>query len=206
MAEQTRKPIQFYFDFISPFGYFASLRIDELARRYGREVEWNSMLLGVSVMKVMGLPPIVDLPLKGPYIVRDAKRYARRHGVRFERGSAMPGARPLEAGRAYAWAKTVDPIRAKRLASGLFESYFVNCSDIGDSLLVEQYISWAGFSVDEYRLQRRQGMPRALLEKNVETSLGNGVFGSPFFIVDGEPFFGLEKIPDLEDWLRTGGW
>ncbi|MDI1269413.1 MAG: DsbA family protein [Polaromonas sp.] len=203
---ETKKPIQFYFDFISPFGYFASLRIDELARRYGREVEWNSMLLGVSVMKVMGLPPIIDLPLKGPYIVRDAKRYARRHGVSFERESAMPGARPLEAGRAYAWAKTVDPIRAKRLAAGLFESYFVNCSDIGDSLLVEQCISRAGLSVDAYRHQRWQGVPKALLEKNVEASLDNGVFGSPFFIVDGEPFFGLEKMPDLEDWLKTGGW
>jgi hypothetical protein len=48
-AGATRSPIQFHFDFISPFGYFASLRIDELARRHGREVEWTSMLLGVSV-------------------------------------------------------------------------------------------------------------------------------------------------------------
>jgi 2-hydroxychromene-2-carboxylate isomerase len=205
VAEEPRKPIQFYFDFIS-FGYFASLRIDELARRYGREVEWTSMLLGVSVMKVMGLPPIVDLPLKGPYIVRDAKRYARRHGVKFKRESSAQGARPLEAGRAYAWAKTVDPVRAKRLAAGLFESYFVNCNDIGDSLLVEQCIADAAFSVDDYRRQRWHGIPRDLLAKNVAASLDQGVFGSPFFIVDGEPFFGLEKMPDLEDWLRTGGW
>ena len=50
--------MRFYFDFISPFGYFAALRIDALAARYGREVEWRPMLLGVTVLKVMGLKPL----------------------------------------------------------------------------------------------------------------------------------------------------
>lgn len=116
MAAETRKPIQFYFDFISPFGYFASLRIDELARRYGREVEWTSMLVGVSVLKVMGISPIVELPLKGQYVINDAKRYARQHQVAFERPTSSPTSRPVEAGRAFAWAKEVDPAAAKRLA------------------------------------------------------------------------------------------
>ena len=116
MAEETRKPIQFYFDFISPFGYFASLRIDELGRRHGREVEWTSMLVGVSVLKVMGLPPIVDLPLKGPYIVNDARRYARQHRVAFNRPNPAPASRPVEAGRVFAWAKEIDPAAARQLA------------------------------------------------------------------------------------------
>jgi 2-hydroxychromene-2-carboxylate isomerase len=59
-----------------------------MARRYGREVEWRSMLLGVSVLKVMGLPPIVELPLKGPCVINDARRYARQHHVAFERPGA----------------------------------------------------------------------------------------------------------------------
>ncbi len=55
--------VHFYFDFLSPFGYFGSLRIDGLAAAHGYDVEWHPMLLGVSVMKVMGLPPIAELPL-----------------------------------------------------------------------------------------------------------------------------------------------
>ena len=39
-------PFDFYFDFSSPYGYFASTRIDELAARYGRSVVWRPMLLG----------------------------------------------------------------------------------------------------------------------------------------------------------------
>ena len=45
-----------------------------------------------------------------------------------------------------------------------------------------------------------------LLRSAVDRSLALGVFGSPFFIVDGEPFFGLEKMELLQDWLEQGGW
>jgi 2-hydroxychromene-2-carboxylate isomerase len=32
------------------------------------------------------------------------------------------------------------------------------------------------------------------------------VFGSPFFVADGEPFWGVDRIPMLEEWVRKGGW
>ena len=70
-------PLQFHFDFISPYGYFASLRIEALAERHGRTVDWHTMLLGVSVLKVMGLKPLMDTPLKGAYTGRDVLRHAR---------------------------------------------------------------------------------------------------------------------------------
>ena len=43
-------------------------------------------------------------------------------------------------------------------------------------------------------------------KREVEGAIGRGVFGSPFFIVDGEPFWGVDRIPMLEDWIRRGGW
>jgi 2-hydroxychromene-2-carboxylate isomerase len=206
MTAVTRKPIHFYFDFISPFGYFASLRIDDLAGRHGREVEWTSMLVGVSVLKVMGIPAIVELPLKGPYVVNDAKRYARQHRVAFERPSSSATSRPVEAGRVFAWANEMDPAAAKRLASLIFRSYFVRCLDIGQDNVLRACASEAGLSWQAYEAARDEGTPAALLRRNVDESIERGVFGSPFFIVDGEPFFGLEKLPLLEEWLATGGW
>jgi len=206
VAGEPRTPVRFYFDFISPFGYFASLRIDELARRYGREVEWTSMLVGVSVLKVMGIPPIVDLPLKGPYIVNDAKRYARQHQVPFERPSPAPASRPVEAGRVFAWAKETDPPAAKRLAGLIFRSYFVRCLDIADDDVLSACVHEAGLSWPAFETARSNGTAAALLRRNVDDSIQRGVFGSPFFIVDGEPFFGVEKLPVVEEWLAVGGW
>lgn len=206
MTAVIGKPIQFYFDFVSPFGYFASLCIDELARRHGREVEWTSMLVGVSVLKVMGIPAIVDLPLKGWYVVNDAKRYARQHRVAFERPSPPPTSLPVEAGRAFAWANEMDPAAAKRLAALIFSSYFVRCLDIAEDRVLSACVGEAGLSWKAFEAARAAGTPAELLRRNVDDSIRHGVFGSPFFIVDGEPFFGLEKLPVVEEWLATGGW
>jgi 2-hydroxychromene-2-carboxylate isomerase len=206
VAGESKTPLQFYFDFISPFGYFASLRIDEMARRYGREVEWRSMLLGVSVLKVMGLPPIVELPLKGPYVINDARRYARQHHVAFERPGTAATSRPVEAGRAFAWAWEIDPAAAKRLAGAIFRSYFVRCVDIAEDSVLRECMTEAGVSWQGFEAARAAGTPAGLLRRNVDESIRRGVFGSPFFIVDGEPFFGVEKLPVVEDWLAAGGW
>jgi 2-hydroxychromene-2-carboxylate isomerase len=78
-------PIDFYFDFISPYGYFASLQIEQLAAKHGRSLRWHSMLLGVSVLKVMGLKPLLETPLKGDYVRRDMPRQARRLGLALAR-------------------------------------------------------------------------------------------------------------------------
>jgi 2-hydroxychromene-2-carboxylate isomerase len=58
-------PIRFWFDFVSPYGYLASLRIDELAARHGRTVDWRPLLLGVTVLRSVGLMPLMGTPLKG---------------------------------------------------------------------------------------------------------------------------------------------
>jgi 2-hydroxychromene-2-carboxylate isomerase len=202
----TPAPIQFYFDFISPFGYFASLRIDDLAERHGREVEWTSMLVGVSVLKVMGIPAIVDLPLKGAYVINDARRYARQHRVDFNRPDPSATSRPVEAGRVFAWANETDPAAAKRLAGLIFRSYFVRCLDIAQDQVLSACVSEAGLSWQAFEAARAEGSPAALLRRNVDVSIGRGVFGSPFFVVDGQQFFGLEKLPLVEEWLATGGW
>ncbi|MGQ3029695.1 MAG: 2-hydroxychromene-2-carboxylate isomerase, partial [Ferrovibrionaceae bacterium] len=45
-----------------------------------------------------------------------------------------------------------------------------------------------------------------LLKAAIDASIAAGVFGSPFFLVGEEPFFGLEKMPVLGEWLDEGGW
>jgi len=44
------------------------------------------------------------------------------------------------------------------------------------------------------------------LQREVELAIGRGVFGSPFIIVDGEPFWGLDRFDQIERWLATGGF
>ncbi|MGH8677651.1 MAG: DsbA family protein, partial [Burkholderiales bacterium] len=66
-------PIEFYFDFSSPYGYFGSTRISALAAKHGRSVVWKPILLG-AVFKVTGSGPLPSQPLKGDYSLRDIAR------------------------------------------------------------------------------------------------------------------------------------
>ncbi len=47
---------------------------------------------------------------------------------------------------------------------------------------------------------------KARLTAETDRSLERGVFGSPFFFVDDEPFWGADRLDQVERWLRTGGW
>src|SRR4051812_18008743 len=97
-------PIDFYFDFSSPYGYFAAMRIDALAAKYEREVIWHPVLLGV-VFKTTGAVPLTAAPLKGDYSRLDFQRTARFHGIPFHQPQTFPLSTQVPA-RALLWMQT----------------------------------------------------------------------------------------------------
>ena len=40
----------------------------------------------------------------------------------------------------------------------------------------------------------------------VEKAITRGAFGSPYIVVDGEPFWGSDRLEQIDKWLATGGW
>src|SRR3972149_8804867 len=100
-------PIELYFDFSSPYGYFATTQIEALAAKHGREVLWRPSLMGAA-LKVMNAPPNVHYPLKGDYVRHDFARTARWLGVPFKLPQPFPVA-TVGACRAYHWAEGQDP-------------------------------------------------------------------------------------------------
>jgi 2-hydroxychromene-2-carboxylate isomerase len=199
-------PIEFHFDFISPFGWFASQRIEALAARHGRRVDWHAMLLGVSVMKVMGLKPLLETPLKGDYTKRDIARHARLHGLPLARALDAPVPDPLPAARSFWWAKATAPGSEVALAKGIYSAMWTEAADIGAPAVLEPLVRAGGLDAQRWRGGVADGSAASLLRAAVERSLAAGVFGSPFFIVEGEPFWGVDKLELLDRWLQTGGW
>jgi 2-hydroxychromene-2-carboxylate isomerase len=199
-------PIDFYFDFLSSYGYFASLRIEQLAARHGRTVRWHSMLLGVSVMKTMGLKPLLDTPLKRDYVLRDTARYMRRHGLQLARKLTDPVMDPRAAARGFYWVRRHRPGREGAFARIAFDCYWREGSDLGTpaqvaalapAIGVESALMLEGIESDQTRTDLREA---------VAASLARGVFGSPFIFVDGEPFWGSDRLEQLDEWLSSGGW
>ena len=44
------------------------------------------------------------------------------------------------------------------------------------------------------------------LKTEVDAAIERGVFGSPYIVIDGEPFWGSDRLDQVEKWLQTGGW
>jgi 2-hydroxychromene-2-carboxylate isomerase len=199
-------PLRFYFDFISPYGYFASLRIEEIAARHGRTVEWRPMLLGVAVMKVMGLKPLLDTPLKGDYIRRDVLRHARRHGLQLGRDlNASPG-NPLPPARTFYWVRKHHPGLQAQVVHALFHAYWAQGRDLSTPERVAEVLAPLGLPEQELAAGAASEEAAALLRNAVGASIEAGIFGSPTIVVDDEPFWGSDRLPEVEEWLRVGGW
>lgn len=199
-------PIDFYFDFLSMYGYFASLRIEAIAARHGRAVRWHSMLLGVSVMKTMGLKPLLETPLKGDYVVRDSLRYVRRHGLTLARQPADPMMDPRPAARAFYWLRHAHPGTETAFAIEVLDRYWRLGRDLGEPAAVADIAPLLRLGVDALRDGMESDLARDALRTAVAASLERGVFGSPFFFVDDEPFWGSDRLEQVDDWLGTGGW
>lgn len=205
MTEPPRR-IDFYFDFISPFGYFASLRIDALGARHGLAVGWHPILIGVTVMKVMGMQPLMEVPLKGDYARREAARYCRRHGVALARAVDGAPMNPLPAGRAFAWLRAHAPADAPAFARAVFDAYWRQGRDLAGAAELRAAGQAAGLADDLVLAALGAPDAAALLRAEVDAALARGVFGSPYILVGDEPFFGVDKLELVEEWLGRGGW
>ena len=194
--------IDFYFDYSSPYGYFAAMKIDELAARHGRSVNWKPILLG-AVFKVTGGQPLPALPLKGPYALRDIQRSARFHGVDYRQPAKFPIASQAPA-RAFYWANERDPALAKKLAQTLYQAYFVQDRDISSPEITADVAATLGLKRDDVLAALNDAAVKDKLKTEVETAIRLGVFGSPYIVIDGEPFWGIDRFDQIERWLARG--
>ena len=197
-------PIDFYFEFASPYGYLASLRIDEIAARHGRDVRWLPIMLGAA-LKRTGTAPNVQLPLKGPYLLRDVPRTARLMQVPFRPPPVMPMS-SLAASRAYWWVEASDPALARRLAVAIFAAHWGEGRDMAAPGQVAEVAEPLGIAGAELLAAVQDPAIKEKLKTETERSVERGVFGSPFVFVDGEPFWGNDRLDQVDRWLATGGW
>jgi 2-hydroxychromene-2-carboxylate isomerase len=197
-------PIDFYFDFSSPYGYLASTRIDALAAAHGRGVNWRPFLLGVA-FKTTGQKPLSEQPLRGPYSLSDFARSARLLGVPFTMPTPFPFP-SLAACRAFYWLADEDAGKAKALAKAVYHAAFGEGRDMRAADAVADVARDLGVDPAAVKAACDDPAVKGKLKAATDAALANGVFGSPFFIIDGEPFWGHDRMEQVDRWLATGGW
>ncbi len=198
------EPIEFYFDFSSPYGYLAAQRIDEIGARHGRDVAWKPFLLGAT-FKETGLKPLVEIPLKGDYAKHDLQRSARLLGVPIREPKHFPFM-SVAASRAVYWLMDRDASLAKRLAKRLYDTAFGEGRDISSAEAVIAVAEEIGIDREQLGAALQNPAVKERLRAEVEAGKAKGVFGSPYIIVDGEAFWGSDRLDQVDRWLETGGW
>jgi 2-hydroxychromene-2-carboxylate isomerase len=197
-------PLEFYFDFSSPYSYLAAEKIDTLAGRFGRPVNWHPLLLGV-IFQRLGTLPLVQQPGQGSYAPHDMARSARFLGLPF----SMPSRFPLPtqtAARTFYWLDGRNRQLARQFAHTVFRAYYVDDCDIS---VPEAVIKMAvACGADHAELTAALVMPelKERLKQETEVAIAQGVFGAPWVVVDGEAFWGADRLPQIEKWLETGGY
>ena len=198
------EPIDFYFDFSSPYGCFAAAQIEDIATRHGRSVTWRPILLG-AVFKVTNQQPLATIPLKGDYMERDLERTARLLSLPFKRPSKFPIS-TTAAARAFYAVVDKDQALAKRLASALYAAYFSQDRDISSPAVTLDVAAELGIDREALERALNDNAIKDRLRREVDAAISRGVFGSPYIVIDGEPFWGSDRLDQVERWLSTGGW
>ncbi len=197
-------PVLFYFDFSSPYGYFAAQKIDETVADFDRQVTWKPMMLGAA-MKETGNIPLADQPIKGDYCRRDWDRLARYMEVPWTMPDPFPIA-TLAAARAFYWLDDDDPVLARKFAHAAFHAYFGEGKDITEAETVADIAEPLGIDRDALLSAVQDPAIKERLKIETTRALEAGVFGSPFVVIDGEPFWGSDRLWMIRRWLKSGGW
>ncbi len=188
----TGRCVDFYFDYVCPFAYLASTQVEALFGGDGVEVRWHPILLG-GLLQALGAPtspPGQMPPAKLRHIGWDLERWADLLGVPLALAKNHP--RPtLLALRATLAVPAGAPRR--KVIDAFFRAYWVRGLDLGSDETVAQVLSECGF--DGAAIVQRVGdAERQALHAETDAAREAGVFGVPTVVVDGEIFWGLDRL------------
>jgi 2-hydroxychromene-2-carboxylate isomerase len=198
------EPIAFRFDFASPYSYLAAEQIDALAARFERKVVWKPVLLG-AIFKHLGTVPLTRQPGMHDYSLHDFARSARFNELPFHMPTRFPIATQAPS-RAYYWLHGQDCALARRFAHAAFRAYFVDDRDISEPTTVLNIAAQLGVDPSALSSALENQAIKDRLREETDAAIALGAFGAPWITVDGEHFWGADRLPQVERWLATGGF
>ncbi len=198
-------PIEFYFEFGSPYGYFTAFEVDALGEEFGREVIWKPYMLGSAFSKT-GAIPLMQVPLKGDYCVHDWERLSDYTGTPWAMPEKFPTA-ILAAPRGFYWLMDQGKSNtAKKFAKAAYKAYFADKRPMWEVEETADVAAECGIDREEFIQAVNDPRIKKILIEEGQAAIDRGVFGSPFIIVDDEAFWGWDRLPMVRDWLKKGKW
>ncbi|MEN5302941.1 MULTISPECIES: 2-hydroxychromene-2-carboxylate isomerase [unclassified Pseudomonas] len=193
------KTVEFYFDLGSPASYLAWTQLPALCARQGAALIYRPMLLG-GVFQATGNASPAMIPAKGRYMTTDLGRYARRYGVPFGLPPGFP-VNTLTLMRGAIGMQLRAPAQFEALLAVLFKGLWQHRRNLSDGPTLDETLRQAGFDPEAFHALAADGEVKAELKRVTEEAVARGVFGAPTCFVDGEMFFGQDRLDFVEEAL-----
>lgn len=186
--------VDFYFDYLSPYAYFAAERLPGLCARHGAEVVYHPVLFA-GLLNHWGQLGPAEIPAKALYTFRDAARWAALEGLPFRAPRFHPFV-PLTALRLSLAEVAADD--QARVVETLFRHGWGQGGDLGDPGALGAALDGAGLDGNAL-LERAHGdAPKAALRTATDAAIARGVFGIPTVDACGELLWGFDRMDHLE--------
>ncbi len=190
-------PIEFYFDFASPYTYMAATQVDALGQRIGRDVVWRPFLLG-GVFKATANVAPASVPAKGRWMFGDLHKWAEVYGVPF----TFPASFPPNSLRVQRIAAAVemdgDQERLRNFAARLFEQFWGKGHDITTEDGFRAALEGTDFDADALWARADDQTVKDHLRATTDAAVERGAFGAPTFFVGDQMFWGNDRLDMIE--------
>jgi 2-hydroxychromene-2-carboxylate isomerase len=193
--------IDFYFDFISPYSYLASVMLPRLAAEHGAAIRYRPVNL-FDLMKIVGnRPTTIECKSKGVYAIADLQRWAKHYRVSFAPSPFWQGIDFAGLGRGLFVA--LDEGREADYVNAVYPAVYGKPVDLGQRSELIGVLDKAGFDGARLldRAEARDYVAR--LERSTNEAAERGVFGSPTMFIGDQMFFGNDRLDFVTDALRS---
>ncbi|MDX2145824.1 MAG: 2-hydroxychromene-2-carboxylate isomerase [Rhodospirillaceae bacterium] len=188
--------IRFYFDFNSSFSYIAIHRIDELAAKYGRSVDWRAISLG-HLFQAQNIVPPPSHPAKFKYLSVDFARSCAMAGL----PCVMPKTFPpdVRLARYMFWRlKAQDEALAHRFAKLVSMAIFGRGEDMATAGQIAAASAELNLGPSEIEAAAGDSTAKKAVVSALDAAVADGMIGAPFMVLEGEGFWGADRLDQLE--------
>jgi 2-hydroxychromene-2-carboxylate isomerase len=192
--------MQFWFEFASTYSYPAAMRIEQAAEARGVTIEWRPFLLG-PIFAAQGWrdSPFNIYPAKGRYMWRDLERLCANYGLPLRRPSRFPrsgllAARITCAAEGAAW--------LPEFVRAVYRANFAQDREISDPSVIAEVLEALDLPAPALIERAETDEAKGRLRARTEEAQRRGIFGAPSFVVEGELFWGNDRLEDALEWAH----
>ena len=197
------RQIDYYYSSASPWTYIGHAVFQDVAKSFGCKVLYKPVFLGELFAETGGLPLGKRHPARQRYRMMELQRWREKRGLNFHlKPQHWPFDPKLADGVVVAANEAgLDPEPFMR---AMFKGVWEGELNLGDAATVTDLANKAGLPGEKLVARAVSAEIAAVYEQNRQDAIATDVFGSPGYVLDGEVFWGQDRIELLADALKSG--